>query len=77
MLKCKEVATIISKNEKLSFTKKLEFKVHLFMCKHCNNYNNQIKALIEQSKLVFQKKSDVSQSEIEKLEASILDKLKK
>lgn len=47
MLKCNQVSGLVSTDEvdDLSLMKKLEFKMHLWMCGHCRRYVQQIKSL--------------------------------
>ena len=50
MLSCKQIVSLASKNidAELIWHEKLEFKIHLIMCKHCNHYAKQLK-LIQQA----------------------------
>ncbi len=47
MLKCNQVSRIVSTDDyhELGFMKKVEFKLHLMMCSHCQRYVEQIKSL--------------------------------
>lgn len=47
MLKCNQVSRIVSTDDyhELGFMKKVEFKLHLMMCTHCQRYVDQIKSL--------------------------------
>lgn len=47
MLKCNQVSRIVSSDDyhELGLFKKMEFKMHLMMCSHCQRYVNQIKNL--------------------------------
>lgn len=46
MLKCREVTQIAAaETRELGFMRRLELKMHLFMCVHCRNYVAQVKAL--------------------------------
>jgi len=47
MLKCNQVSRIVSTDDyqELGFMKKVEFKLHLMMCSHCQRYVQQIKSL--------------------------------
>lgn len=77
MLKCKEVVEITAKDEKLTFLKKVEFKMHLFMCKHCNAYVEQIKLIKAQYKKVFKKVTEVDGDHLKKLENKIIEDVQK
>lgn len=76
MLSCKEIVKMLSSSEELTFTKKAELKFHLFMCKHCSNYEKQMGILTERFSQIVQKRADCSRGEIEKLEIEVLEKLK-
>ncbi len=49
MLNCKKATELMSQqqdmkpDETLSQPKRLQLKLHLFMCKGCSNYNKQLK----------------------------------
>lgn len=47
MLKCREVARLIASDEltTASWSRRLEVRLHLFMCQHCRRYAAQIRAL--------------------------------
>ena len=47
MLVCKDVTKLVSsgKVENLGWWGRLEYRMHLMMCKHCRNYVKQIKAI--------------------------------
>ena len=47
MLKCNQVSHLVSTGEvaELGFMKKMELRMHLFMCGHCRRYVAQIQAL--------------------------------
>ena len=62
MLKCNQVSRIVSTDDyhELGFMKKVEFKLHLMMCSHCQRYVNQIKSLGQVSR---EKAQDLEASE--------------
>ncbi|MCP4293820.1 MAG: hypothetical protein GY780_18475 [bacterium] len=47
MLKCNQVTKIVATDDyrELGVLKKMEFKMHLLMCKHCQRYFSQLKSL--------------------------------
>ena len=47
MLKCSEISRLVASDgvEEFGLMKRVEFKFHLFMCKHCRNYVAQIRSL--------------------------------
>jgi len=47
VLKCNRVSQLVSTGEltELGFMKKMELKMHVFMCVHCKRYVNQIQAI--------------------------------
>ena len=61
MLKCSQVSRIVSTDDyhELGLMKKVEFKLHLMMCSHCQRYVNQIRSL-----------GRVGKQQVEKLEAN-------
>lgn len=73
MLKCKEVVEITAKDKKLTFLKKVEFKIHLLMCKHCFAYVEQIKIIKGQYKKVFKKVTEVDVEHVKELENRIIE----
>ena len=48
-MNCQQATELASRqNEKpLSFGQKINFKVHLLMCKHCRNFNKNVAQLSE------------------------------
>ncbi len=61
MLKCNQVSRMVSTDDdhELGFMKKVEFRLHLMMCTHCQRYVDQIKSL-----------GTVSRQKAQELEAS-------
>lgn len=45
MLNCKDIQDIVVDERKISFTKKLSFKIHLFICNNCCKIQDQYKIL--------------------------------
>ena len=76
MLSCKETVRILSADQELSFRKKLELRVHLFMCKHCAAYSKQLKAMAHQLKKTFRELTKTSPEQLRELEDKIIENLK-
>jgi len=76
MLSCKETVLIISSNQDLTFRQKLEMRAHLFMCKHCSAYSNQLKALANQLKKSYRELTKTEPDRVHELESKVLEKLK-
>jgi hypothetical protein len=47
MMKCKDISQLIASgdSENMGVMKRLELRLHLLMCRHCQSYSRQIKAL--------------------------------
>ena len=47
MLKCSEISRMVASDgiEDFSFMKRMELRFHLFMCKHCRSYVEQIRII--------------------------------
>ena len=75
MLKCREVSKIVAAEDRnLGFMKRMELKLHLFMCVHCRNYAAQIKAMGRDVRgLVLS--TEPTPREIDDLENRICDKV--
>ncbi len=76
MMKCKEVSHLIasSEAEDLGFMKRFELRLHLMMCKHCQNYADQIKALGRGARRMVGAQ-EPSSEDLQKLEDEICDKI--
>lgn len=72
MLKCNQVSRIVSTDDyhELGFMKKVEFKLHLMMCSHCQRYVNQIKSLGKVSREKAQE-LEASDEQLVKMEGKI------
>ncbi len=78
MLKCNQVSQLVSSGEvtELGFLKRMELKMHLFMCGHCRRYVAQIRAIGSGARyLARQEEADEGQLErMEKVIKSRVDK---
>ena len=47
MLKCSEISRLTASDgiEDFGLMKRMEFRFHLFMCRHCRNYVDQIRRI--------------------------------
>jgi len=72
MLKCNQVSRIVSTDDyhELGFMKKMEFKIHLMMCSHCQRYVDQIKSLGKVSREKA-KELEASDEQLVKMEGKI------
>lgn len=69
MLKCNEIARILSSAEEMSWMKQAQVKMHLAMCKHCSRYAEHLRSIAASAKRLF---ASHSESDIEELEAKII-----
>ena len=82
MLSCKETAHSVSTEDvtPVGWRKRLSVKLHLMMCRHCRRYAQQIEALGDAARSVFQQPPDDQSSpetpeNLAKLQSDILDRL--
>ncbi len=66
MLKCKEIARLLSSGEDLSWMKKAELSMHLAMCKHCAKYAGQLKVITRSARQLFKATPPSQLNELEK-----------
>ena len=76
-LSCLKATELIEKklHFKLSFSEKLQLKVHKMMCNACSNYEKQ-NLIIEES-IANQENVSNNQIDVEQFKVSILEKLSK
>ncbi len=76
MMKCKEISHLIASGsaEDLGFMKRLELRLHLMMCRHCQGYADQIKALGDGARRMIGAR-EPSSEELQKLENEICEKI--
>ena len=77
MLSCKETVEILASHRELSFRQKLELRAHLFMCKHCSAYAEQLRALAEQLKKNYLVLTRTEPDRVRDLEQHVLRNLQK
>ena len=76
-LSCLKATELIEKklHFKLSFSEKLQLKVHKMMCNACSNYEKQ--NIILEKSIANQENASNMQVDVEQLKISILEKLSK
>ena len=76
MMKCKDISHLIASGhvEELGFMKRLEMRLHLMMCRHCQGYAQQIKALGDGARRMVGAKEPTPE-ELQHLENEICDKI--
>lgn len=78
MLSCKEVVKTVSSEERTTWRRKLEVRLHLMMCRHCGKYAKQLELLkIGIQNLLSSKAKSADKSKIQNVENRVLEKLKK
>jgi len=69
LLKCNEIARILSSGEDVSWMKQAQLKMHLAMCKHCSRYAEQLHMIAGSARRLF---ASQSEQDLEKLEAQVI-----
>lgn len=78
MLSCKEVVKTVSSEERTTWRRKLEVRIHLMMCWHCGKYVKQLELLkIGIQNLLNSKVKSADKNKIQTVENRVLEKLKK
>ena len=76
MLKCRDLSRLVASGEieDFGFMKRMEIKLHLFMCKHCRNYLAQIRSIGQGAKDAAAE-TEPDQEQLQRLEKNICDKI--
>ncbi len=76
MLKCRDLSRLIASDgiEDLGFMKRMEIKLHLFMCTHCRDYWAQIRSIGQGAKDLAAG-AEPDQEQLQRLEKDICDKI--
>ena len=76
MLKCNQVSRLVASDDfrELGMFKKMEFKMHLMMCSHCQRYFDQIRSLGRGARQEA-RKLEADDQQIEKMEFRIREEL--
>lgn len=78
MLSCKEVVKTVSSEERTTWRRKLEVRLHLMMCRHCGKYAKQLEILrLSFSKLFSAKSQNVDGKKVREIEDRVIDKVRK
>jgi len=77
MLSCKEIARLLSTQEKKSWMKRAELRMHLFMCKHCSAYAAHLDLIKSGFLKLFHKITEVNEDKVKQLEDEVIEKIKK
>jgi hypothetical protein len=78
MLNCKETTELIAGDhlENASWSKRLWFWMHIFMCRHCRRYKRQMQLIGRAARDLFRSSADREDTaRIKRLQAEILDNL--
>jgi len=78
MLSCKEVSRTIAANELGSANRRrrISFKLHLLMCRHCRRYVRQVEAIGSATRHFFGKRQRTAPGSTEQLRKTILDRIR-
>lgn len=76
MLSCKEVAHAVSIEDVtlVGWRQRLTVRFHLMMCRHCRRYADQIEALGDAARNVFQQPPEAPEN-LSRLQSEVLDSL--
>lgn len=72
MLKCKEIATILSSDEHPHGMRRFQFRLHLMMCKHCKRFEKQIRALSKGLIAQVDLATEKSEADLTRLEQEVI-----
>lgn len=72
MLKCNQVSRLVATDDyqDLGMMKKMEFKLHLMMCSHCQRYFDQIRSLGRGARAEV-KALEANQEQLDRMEGHI------
>jgi len=74
MLSCKDMEKLTSQEQKLGIIGKIQFKLHLMICKNCRCFTENMNTLNTSIKSLIQKKTAIDDKKIKKLEEEIKEK---
>lgn len=78
MLSCKEVVKIVSSEDRPTWRRKLEIRLHLMMCHHCGKYAKQLEMMKAGFRKLFSSASKISDDKkIRELEDRVIEKAKR
>ncbi|MEH6650952.1 MAG: zf-HC2 domain-containing protein [Motiliproteus sp.] len=63
MLKCRDIAEQASEylEHEMTFSQRLQYRTHLFMCRHCRRFNRQFAAAVAMTRRLPQGESSTTQ----------------
>ena len=72
MLNCREVTRLFSEAQerKLTFSERMNLKMHIMMCKGCNDFGKQIKSMRSLARTFVRKDIELSVSDSHSAETS-------
>lgn len=77
MLTCKEVVKVVSSDDRASWRKRLQVRMHLLICRHCRKYVQQLEHLGTGVRRLFRpSKNHEHSDEIQRIEAEVLKRIK-
>ena len=76
MMKCREVTKLVAADmvEELGLGRRLEMRLHMFMCRHCRRYLQQIRTLGRGARELAERDAP-SPDRLQEIEQEILDQL--
>ena len=77
MFSCRDISKLACHKDDMSFSQKLNFKIHLFMCEKCRNYTSSIDLIGKSFGSVIKSRREVSKDNIDNLENRVLESLRK
>lgn len=77
MLPCKDIVKILSSDEKVSFLRRAELRMHLMMCEHCSAYSRHLKSMRKGFKSLFARLTNVTPESVSQLEEHVIKTIKK
>ncbi|PIV81615.1 hypothetical protein COW53_03415 [bacterium CG17_big_fil_post_rev_8_21_14_2_50_64_8] len=78
MLKCHEVSRLAASEEiaRAGLWRRMEFRLHLMMCRHCRNYVRQVGLIGAAARRLMGTAAEDAQA-VERLEAEIMEAVRK
>lgn len=77
MLTCKEIVKIVSSDDRVSWRKKLEVRMHLFVCHYCSKYAKQLEYMSAGFRKLFKSKASSDHADdIKRIESEVIRKIK-
>lgn len=77
MFSCRDISKIACHKEDMGLAEKMNFRIHLFMCRKCREYTASLEQVGKSFSEVIKRRRVVSKSTVDDLENRVLDSLKK